>query len=200
MSDGWELFKHPSSVFTEVTTAFFICFSCFLHREYTGNRSPQTSAAGASSWKVLLVLRCTAAVPGCCRAGIGIAAGFPAFQPGFHITLLPLSAPSLASSCFGRKQMEQCSSGEDASAGLVSACPGRGIPVLEQHWELPLTSTQHRWGLYQSWGNISLSPFETQVPIWSKMLGRTQGAKKCPRGVSYRSQIPAFWHSSLTHL
>lgn len=27
MSDGWKLFKHPSSVFTEeVTTVFFICF------------------------------------------------------------------------------------------------------------------------------------------------------------------------------
>lgn len=43
MSDGWKLFKHPSSVFTEVTTGFFICFfPCFLNKEYTGNRSPQS--------------------------------------------------------------------------------------------------------------------------------------------------------------
>lgn len=67
VSDGWKLFKHPSSVFTEVvTTGFFICFSPV---SYTWNtlgidHHKANSAAGTRSWKVLLVLRCTADVTG----------------------------------------------------------------------------------------------------------------------------------------
>lgn len=62
--DGWKLFKHSSSVFTEATTVLFICF--FLV-SYTRNTlgidvHQGTWAAGMRSWKVLLVFRCPADV------------------------------------------------------------------------------------------------------------------------------------------
>lgn len=123
MSDGWKLFKHPSSVFTEVTTGFFICFSPVSSTSNTlGIDVHQgTWAAGMRSWKVLLVFRCTADVTDAAgaaqllppasagRAGArNSSQDFLPFSPA-HRALLPLVLlPALPPAAFGRKQMESC--------------------------------------------------------------------------------------------
>lgn len=142
--DGWKLFKHPSSVFTEATTVFFICFSPVSYTRNTlGIDVHQgTWAAGMRSWKVLLVFRCPADVSDAAGAAELLPPASAAEQePGTaarisclwaqHIGLCcPSCCPSLASSCFWKETDGILRAlGDGASPSLVSACPAPEGPA-----------------------------------------------------------------------